>query len=104
MGHLGVKVYEGDLLDPGIPQDFTNRQTVAPAKDQDIARRRNGSQSWMDQGFVITIFVPRAKLQVAVQKEPKMSFALAIPKDNKAITNTQIARKLLFCTSCGANR
>src|SRR6266568_1033473 len=72
LGHLRVEIHQRDAIDLGIFQDFANGEAITAAENQDAARSRNGRKAGMNQSFVVAVFVARAELQVAVEKETQI--------------------------------
>src|SRR5260370_6755264 len=88
-GHFRIEIDEGNALDLGILQDLTNGEAIAAAKNQDAPRGRNGGESGMDERLMVTVFIARAELQMAVEK--KAEVVLEARKDEMLIT--RVARK-----------
>ena len=74
LGHFGIEIDERDAFDLGIFQDFADGEAVAAAEDQNAARCGNCREAGMNESFVIAVFVARAELQVAVEKEAQVVF------------------------------
>src|SRR6267143_2293390 len=63
---------EGNALDLRILQNFANGKAIASAKNQDAPRGRNGCESGMDERFMVTVFIARAELQMAIEKKAQI--------------------------------
>ena len=52
-------------------QDFTECQAVTAAEHEDAARRPGEHHRWVDERFVVAVFVCRAELKMTVEIELK---------------------------------
>ena len=73
-GHFRVQIDEGDALNLRVFQHFARREAVAAAEDEDARGRARHLHCRQYQRFVVTRFVARGELQVAVQIEAGIVF------------------------------
>ena len=73
-GHFRVQVNEGNVLDLRVFQHFARSEAITAAEDEDARGRARHLHRRQYQRFVVTRFVARGELQVAVQIEAGIVF------------------------------
>ena len=87
------------MFDLRVFQDFARRQSVAAAEDEDAGGVLNHLHGGQDEGFVVTGFVARGELQVAVDVEAGVVFPAGYDEPlvgRVALIDDRIAEIALF--------
>src|SRR5437764_699896 len=100
--HLRIKIDQSYIFHLWIPQDLPYGQAIAAAEHEYPPGCRNCRQTRVYQGFMITVFVARAELEVRVQEEANIVFPFG--QDNVLVMS--VAREddlvgvdIFFCKS-----
>ena len=72
---MRIELDQRHPLDARVLEDLADRHAVAAADHEHAARLSRRRQSRVDQRLVITVFVARMELQVAVEEEPNAGMA-----------------------------
>ena len=97
IGHYLIDINQRNMLNAGIFQNVPSQQTVAAAHNQHALRIGDWRQSGSGQRFVITRFVKAGKLQIAIQKQPRVIFISG--QDNFLIRRLLLPHHRIFIRS-----
>ena len=89
---MRVKLDQHDFLHRRVAQHFTHGEAVTTAQHQHALRRAMRGQRRVHQCFVITVFVARVELQVAVEEEAHATTCAATLCDDDALVVAALAQ------------
>src|SRR4030095_2200806 len=73
--HLRIEIYQGDVFDRRVFQNFAQGQSITAAKHEHSSCVACKCHRRMDQGLVIAVFIRGTELQVAVKEQLKTGAA-----------------------------